>query len=309
MRLLETSTKTFFQQSGCVGCHSQNMTGMVAGTARQHGLEVDRDAAHERLATVTKSWEPRTEGLLVRDDPPGGADTIAYGLLGMAGEGYTPDLVSAAMVRNVAVQQLAAGYWHHGGFARVPVEDSDIALTALAIRSLSLFGNAGSQAEYGERIQRAAKWLASSKPRYAEDSNLRLLGLKWAGAPAATIAQAAREVLAKQRPSGGWGQNDFLPEDAYATGQALYALAEAGRAADPAVAKGTAYLIRTQASDGSWHVVSRSVKFQPYFQGGFPYDHDQWISSMGTGWAVMALASVQVPGTVWASNLPAIVKP
>jgi hypothetical protein len=37
-------------------------------------------------------------------------------------------------------------------------------------------------------------------------------------------------------------------------------------------------------------VKSRAPKFQPYFQSGFPHDHDQWISSSATGWASMALA-------------------
>jgi ankyrin repeat protein len=289
--LMETSTKTFFQQSGCVSCHSQNMTGMVVGTARQHGLGMNKDAAKERLTTVSTSWAPKAEGLLVRDDPPGGADMVAYALLGMAGEGYTPDFVTAAMARNLAVQQLAGGNWHRGGIARVPVEDSDITLTAISIRSLALFSNGGTRSEYNERISRAATWLASAKPSYSEEFNMRLLGLKWSGAPAATVDRAAREILLQQRASGGWGQNDFLPEDAYATGQALYALSEAGIAGNAAFRKGSDYLVRTQAPDGSWHVVSRSVKFQPYFQGGFPYDHDQWISSMGTGWATMALAS------------------
>jgi len=40
-------------------------------------------------------------------------------------------------------------------------------------------------------------------------------------------------------------------------------------------------------------VRSRSPKFQPYFEGGFPYGHDQWISSMATGWATAALAASQ----------------
>jgi hypothetical protein len=40
-------------------------------------------------------------------------------------------------------------------------------------------------------------------------------------------------------------------------------------------------------------VRSRSPKFQPYFEGGFPYGQDQWISSMATGWATAALASTQ----------------
>jgi hypothetical protein len=45
----------------------------------------------------------------------------------------------------------------------------------------------------------------------------------------------------------------------------------------------------TQWEDGSWYVRSRAPKFQPYFQSGFPYDHDQWISSTATSWAVRAL--------------------
>jgi N-acyl-D-amino-acid deacylase len=52
-----------------------------------------------------------------------------------------------------------------------------------------------------------------------------------------------------------------------------------------------AFLLSTQQADGSWHVKSRAVKFQPYFQSGFPYDHDQWISASGTAVAAMALAN------------------
>ena len=54
--------------------------------------------------------------------------------------------------------------------------------------------------------------------------------------------------------------------------------------------EGIQYLLRTQADDGSWHVASRSIWLQPYFDSGFPYTHDQWISATGTTWAVMALA-------------------
>jgi len=36
-------------------------------------------------------------------------------------------------------------------------------------------------------------------------------------------------------------------------------------------------------------VRSRSVKFQPYFDSGFPYGHDQWISAAGTNWAALAI--------------------
>jgi hypothetical protein len=78
-----------------------------------------------------------------------------------------------------------------------------------------------------------------------------------------------------------------LTTDAYATGQALYTLHEVGGWSN---ARGVRYLLGTQAADGSWHVVSRAPKFQPYFESGFPYGGDQWISSAGTAYATMALS-------------------
>jgi hypothetical protein len=34
---------------------------------------------------------------------------------------------------------------------------------------------------------------------------------------------------------------------------------------------------------------------QPYFESGFPYGHDQWISVAGTSWAAMALSLTVEP--------------
>jgi hypothetical protein len=59
---------------------------------------------------------------------------------------------------------------------------------------------------------------------------------------------------------------------------------------DAVYQKGVKHLLATQWEDGSWYVRSRAPKFQPYFQSGFPYDHDQWISAAATSWAVRALA-------------------
>ena len=121
----------------------------------------------------------------------------------------------------------------------------------------------------------------------------RVFGLKWGGADSAVIRQAAQDLAAAERSDGGWAQRDEMASDAYATGLVLYALMESGSftSADGVVQRGTKYLLSTQRPDGSWYVRSRSPKFQPYFDGGFPYDQDQWISSMATGWATAALAN------------------
>src|SRR5262249_48898145 len=48
-----------------------------------------------------------------------------------------------------------------------------------------------------------------------------------------------------------------------------------------------------QEEDGSWHVSSRlhppAPVSPPYFETGFPFKHDQFISAMGTSWAVSAI--------------------
>jgi hypothetical protein len=105
------------------------------------------------------------------------------------------------------------------------------------------------------------------------------------------LARLASAAAGRQRPDGGWAQTPYLASDAYATGQTLAALKEAGiPVTDPAYRRGAEFLLKTQQGDGSWHVASRAPKFQPYFQSGFPHDHDQWISMSATAWATMALA-------------------
>jgi squalene cyclase len=106
------------------------------------------------------------------------------------------------------------------------------------------------------------------------------------------LQRLSKTILTAQRADGGWAQTAFLSSDAYATGQTLVALAKTGilKPSDPAYQRALKFLISTQHGDGSWYVRSRAPKFQPFFESGFPYGHDQWISAMATGWAAGAVA-------------------
>ena len=291
--LLQRSSTQFFRESGCVGCHHQNFTAMAVGAARKAGVPVDEAAVKEQLMMVKGQWTAFQGGLLERVDPPGAMDTLTYSLLGLAAVDYPADAITDAMVVNAAEEQGLDGSWFFGAISRPPIEEGAIGRASLGIRVLQLYGPPGLKAEFDKRIARARDFLLESQPKTTDDRAMLLMGLKWAGAGEAKSHEAAKELLAIQRADGGWAGNPKLDSDAYSTGESLYALAESGalRTSDAAYRLGTAFLLKTQHADGSWHVKSRAVKFQPYFQSGFPYDHDQWISAAGTAWAAMALAN------------------
>jgi ankyrin repeat protein len=291
IRLLEKSSVGFAANGGCASCHAQNITDIAAATAKSKGIGIDPKAAADRVQ-LTKAPYFSPPNLLDRLDGPGAPDVPFYALAALASAAYPPDRITDAIVVNTAAQQRTDGRWSIGTVARPPIEDGDIFRTALGIRALKTFAPAGRGAEMADRVARAKSWLVSARAVTAEDRNMQLLGLRWAGVDDSTRQRLAKAIVAQQRADGGWSQTSSLESDAYATGQSLYALAEGGGMSpgDPSYRKGVAFLLSTQRGDGSWYIRSRAPKFQPYFESGFPYGHDQWISSMGTGWASTALA-------------------
>jgi hypothetical protein len=291
--LLQKASGTFFKESGCVSCHAQNISMVAAATARRKGIRFDQAAQADMVRALRLQFAAFADGVLERADPPA-IDILTYALFALSLDDAAPDRVTDAMVHNIAAQQQTDGSWGRGAFGirRPPISDSGFSVTAMAIRGLKQYAPAGRRAEMETRIARASKWLLEAEPRTTEDSVMQLLGAKWADANPAAIAKLTRNVLALQREDGGWAQTPYLKSDAYATGTALYALSEAAGLTNdhPANRRGAQFLMTTQAVDGSWYVASRAPKFQPYFEGGFPYNHDQWISEMATGWASTALA-------------------
>jgi ankyrin repeat protein len=289
--LLQSAGGNFMKEGGCVSCHSQNLTGLAVSAARANGIKVDEAAAAAQLKTVKLQWAAFEQVLLQRMDPPGAVDTTMYSLLHLATEGAPPDRIVDALIHNVAGQQRQDGSWHLSGNARPPIEDGDFSRTAYSIHALSIYGPLGRKAEFDERIQRAAAWLKAAHPRTTEDRNMQLLGLKWANMDRRSLEEPLKNLEALQHADGGWAQTPELASDAYGTATTLYAMHELGvPASDAAYSRGVAYLLRTQLPDGSWHVSSRAPKFQPYFQSGFPHDHDQWISAAATAWGAVALS-------------------
>jgi ankyrin repeat protein len=291
--LLQRSDVAFMKKSGCVSCHNNNLTAMTVAAARKQGVVVDDGVARSQRSAISAYIEGNRERYLQGIPIAGGSDTAAYILLGMAAEGCPPDPATDAIARYLKFRQRANGSWPTFG-GRPPIESSDIQGTATALRAVQVYMPEAQRAEYDKTVQRAGEWLAKAQPKTTEDRAFQLFGLMWAGGKQEIARKAARDLLQEQRSDGGWAQTPSLASDAYATGQALVALKEAGvlKPSDAAYRRGARFLMNTQFEDGSWYVMSRSIPFQPYFDSDFPYGHDQFISTAATNWATMALVPV-----------------
>jgi len=284
----------FVQRTGCVSCHHNSLVSMAVKAAQAKGFHVDETitASQNRvIGTYLESWRERA----LQNIPIAGAqDTMSYLLVGLGWSGYRPDAGTDAQAIWLKRRQGADGRWSLATL-RPPIESNDIEVTAMSMRALQLFAPPSRRGEYQQAVDRARAWLTTARADAAEERAFRLLGLAWAGAPAGAINEAVRQVLAAQRPDGGWAQDAAMTSDAYATGEALVAMRESGAvpADDPAFRRGIEYLLRTQYEDGTWYVASRSVPIQSYFESGFPYGAHQWISAAATAWATTALALAQ----------------
>lgn len=286
LALLQKSSPQFVRISGCISCHHQLLPFMAMNIARERGIAFSEPDAARDVEAVVAMWRNTREYMTMDSHQiPNPPIVVSYSLVGLAAAKYPADETTEAMARFVAQYQQKDGSWR-SEIKRPPIEASDFTATALSLRALQLYANDE------KRVARAAEWLASQEPRSNEDQVMQLLGLSWAKADSALVQRQARKLLEKQQPGGGWSQLETPEADAYATGQALFALNTAGllQPTDAAYTNAVNYLLRTQLADGSWLVISRSFPLQPYKESGFPHGKDQWISAAGTSWADIALS-------------------
>lgn len=289
--LLEKQSHNFIRIAGCNSCHAQDLPSVALGLARDRGI-----ATPKEIPQLPVGMTGVTAERLI-DLGGGNVSSMGWELMDRSLNHQPADDYTDATVHYLKAMQTAEGYWKNPDGRRPPMNTGDLQATALVVYALKAYTPAAGKAETAKIVARAAAWLQKTTPETTQERAFHLLGLAWAGAPPASIERAAKALAATQRAEGGWGQHPGMEADAYATGQALYALHIAAKmpVSAPVYQKGVDYLLKTQAADGSWHVRTRSIWIQPYFESGFPYAHDQWISAAGTAWASMALTVTVEP--------------
>jgi hypothetical protein len=191
------------------------------------------------------------------------------------------------LLQTVRSDQLDDGSWSAWPDTRPPIfGNSHESMTGLAALALLPAAAAGDAASLTAR-DKALEWLsATATDDDPQSIALRLVLWRRTGRPAEESQRLIDRIRERQAADGGWSQAADMTSDAWATGQALYALAHADVGADdPAMARGQEFLVSTQREDGSWPMTSR-----PTTPGSASSTNLVPITGAGSAWAVIGLA-------------------
>ena len=274
---------------GCASCHHNTLTSMVAEIAKQKGIPVVDSFTTRRVKAMELVISLENPNLI--DQFIGANFILPYTLLGLGAEKYRPNIYTDISVDYLISQQKPDGsFLTESG--RVPLETGEIHLASMAIRAIQLYAPPSKKKYIGQLAIKTKQFLENANPEIHQEIVFQLLGMQWCGSDKEVKIKVAEKLKAMQNADGGWAQLPTMRSDAYATGQALYALYESRmmKPEDPVYQNGINYLLKTQDESGAWIVATRSYPIQPFFNSDFPpYDENQFISATATNWAAMAL--------------------
>jgi hypothetical protein len=196
------------------------------------------------------------------------------------------------IVADIVKKQREDGSWEFF-LSRPPINESQATDVAWIIMALQ--GEKGPDAESRHvALEKGMAWLAGAEPDNRQAKVLKLLVAVRAGKPRDSLQAAVEEILALQRPDGGWGQTPGASSDAFATGEVLYTLALAGCTSErPAIKRAVDFLVATQKPDGSWPMASRS---SPDGKPGGSAKLLTPITCGASAWATLGLARLEPKG-------------
>jgi hypothetical protein len=277
-------------QHNCASCHHAALVIWSMQEAKHCGRAVNEAV----LAQLTR-WNAESGdgkfGLARPDCPPHAASPKAVWFALALNAVGKQDSVSRTgtdlLLKTVKSEQTKNGSWSAWPETRPPIfGNSDETLTALAI--LAVLPQAATGDDSAKAVRdKGIKWLTETKTDDdPQPIALRLVLWRRLGRPPEEWQPLARRIKERQNADGGWSQTKDMKSDAWATGQALYALAHAGMKSDePVIERAHTFLIKTQRNDGSWPMISRPAK-----PGGEGSQSLIPITGAGSAWAILGLA-------------------
>jgi hypothetical protein len=273
----------------CVSCHHAGLVVWSMREAKERGHTVNEAV----LAELTKWVAESGDGKFAQARPATAPEALNPKAVWFAlalGADSQPDAVSQKgmklLLKTVKSDQTENGSWSAWPETRPPIfGDSDESMTALATLSVVPAAAAGDVKARSVR-DNGIRWLAET-PSDGDPQSIAIRLVLWRrlGRPAEEWKPLVQRIKSRQNADGGWSQTKAMASDAWATGQALYALAHAGiKPDDPVIANAHTFLIKTQRDDGSWPMTSRPVK-----PGGDGSKSLIPITGAGSAWAILGL--------------------
>jgi len=290
--LLQISGHKFVlrSQRHCASCHNNLLTGMLEEKMMQKGMPATDSFRAERVMSTNLGLRFATNVNDV-DNFIAAKFIIPYALIGLNADHVPANLYTDIGVDYMMDQQRPDGSFHAEA-GRPPHGTGEAHLAALCIRAIQLYAAPAKKARVNQEVALTKQFLLNYSANTQQELVFQLLGLQWCGATTAEKEKVATRLRATQNMDGSWSQLSSMTGDAYATGEALYALSESGttRPEEEWIQKSIAWLLKNQDPSGAWIVETRAYPIQPFFNSDFPpYDENQFISAAATNWACLAL--------------------
>jgi hypothetical protein len=283
---LVKDARAWKKEHNCASCHHAALVIWSLHEAKQRGRTVDEPFLAEYTKWVAESGDGKT-GVPRPAGIPKALNAKAVWFALALGADPKRDATAQKgldrMLTTVKSDQTENGSWASWPETRPPIfGNSDDSMTALATLALLPATDETLKAVR----EKGVKWLSETKTDNDPQSiAMRLVLWKRLGRPAKELETLIQSIKDRQNDDGGWSQAKGMASDAWATGQALYALAEAGIKSDEKVIeRGRAFLIKTQREDGSWPMTSRPTK-----PGDKEAPGKTAITGAGSAWAVLGL--------------------
>jgi len=269
----------------CFGCHvqAQAIMGQEVALAKNYRVSMPALDAFAGLIRARQDADGSIRGgsIVVTE--------TVFGVMGLAranlATAKTNDPVLLKALDYVMAAQRSDGSVPEEG-VEAPIMQGEFMLTANTLVGLKWAATHSNNQKYGPAADRALAWIAANEPVTTQDEVFKIVALMRDGTPDhKRLAWPVVERLgAEQQPDGGWKEAAKTDgSNAFATGQVLYALKQAGGSVSaPTFKRAVDYLLRTQVTDtttanGSWKAVhtqsDRKSDFAP------------------TMWAVIGLAA------------------
>jgi hypothetical protein len=275
IKYLQTESAAWLNTRKCAACHHVPMPLWALGEAGRRGYAIDKEFVAATVESLLGGKDKLLASKIFPDPaappdprPQGRGLNMGLPMLAVAarslphlteGQGQSLELIAEEIVK----KQQPDGSWEFfATLRRPPINENQT--TDAAWIAIALQGTTGPDATESRReaLSKAVAWLdGARRPDTHQDKALKIILGARSGKPREALQTTIDELLALQRADGGWSQTVPEPKsDAFATGQALYALSLAGfTAARPEIRRGIDFLVAAQQPDGSWPMTSRST--------------------------------------------------